>query len=1138
MGNIKTTIDNDMNKLDELIKTENFEEARRKFVKSQNELKKNNSEEKKTEITNYLLDLLDPDVKKILKNYIWNLRASDRIYLIFKEIYEGKLLKYACNKEVNEMTDEKEINDYIERIEKVFKMLGLVSKISIINESLSKLYFKLVDIKRKKIQKNPTLEQINELINLQEKCLQCIKNSSINKEQRIEYENMLEDLLNIKNQILGNNSYLDKKYEEAIMYFNKITKKEEIINQLVEKCYEELVIEYEKSQNYEKALEALGKLRNNYKRIKRKEIELKMKILYQKINNQMKEKNYFNVLDLYYELLEFKLNDINDEKYFEQDFEKYTELFLSTLIKIILYLYKENNFPSLIRKLEAYTKKYTKQKILFIINSMLENVIKFEKDKNILSLENISKVLLNQDKLTEINQKIFLMLLIEYYLKEENKKKIFEILNNSKVNLLYLSEEDKNILYQYLQKEDLQNIDMIYLISNFIFKIINQELESSSSLFKIVGLKIQKLFKNKKAKDNPLYYDCIKLLMKIFQNIILKSNHNLKDPIIIYTNILFGLPKIRKEAMEALVSFSQNKDNVLFDVDTTYFFIDYILSKNEEIKFLLETILRQIEVQPKLEKGIILLLFKLLIFYKREKNDLLSQEKILKLLIYINIGEDILTDLQMLQNINEYLKLGNYCSLIFDFINKIPKKNQTSVMIEAYKDYLENQKLKEGDENIKDKKLDEYLLLHELKRNDIQNENQQAEIEEKLDDPEMAKVYLENLKSSNQLFETMNLKKVSMHLSLENLEIFKLICQNKKIWPEKALSNLLNGFYKENKNLMNETFKLFNLIEEYQKLPEIIIKNIEIEKKLMDESYYNLQPDSKIIFEEMAQNFNDLKGFSKRHKKFLKQITTFSFESNSIVYTNIINLIANKNFDIGRNLFIKCVQKISIDYFIKIYSKILSNPLINNNYKSYVLRRLDKELCNESNSPEQIKQLIDNLKYFIDWIILPQKNINTFYSLLNKYLEDPNIKKELIFSIGNYFSSKKEKQKESFTKFKELLKEEIIFKNLNKEQNNKFSEDDIFYIYSSAQYYDKFDIKKFEEIPINAIIKYIFEHQKFYTYDEVNEKIEKFNSRLKYQKFFPERDNILRKIYLAPEPKSLDYLEILTRDNVNNFIFL
>ena len=184
----------------------------------------------------------------------------------------------------------------------------------------------------------------------------------------------------------------------------------------------------------------------------------------------------------------------------------------------------------------------------------------------------------------------------------------------------------------------------------------------------------------------------------------------------------------------------------------------------------------------------------------------------------------------MLQNINEYLKLGNYCSLIFDFINKIPKKNQTSVMIEAYKDYLENQKLKEGDENIKDKKLDEYLLLHELKRNDIQNENQQAEIEEKLDDPEMAKVYLENLKSSNQLFETMNLKKVSMHLSLENLEIFKLICQNKKIWPEKALSNLLNGFYKENKNLMNETFKLFNLIEEYQKLPEIIIKNIEIEK--------------------------------------------------------------------------------------------------------------------------------------------------------------------------------------------------------------------------------------------------------------------------------------------------------------------
>ena len=274
MGNIKTTIDKYMSHLDELIKIENFEEAKKNFVRYQNELKLNTSEEKKNEIINYLLEILEPDVKKILKNYIWNLRSSDRIYLLFKEIYEGKLLRYACNYEISEKTSEKDIENYIKRIAKIFHMLGLVSKVSIINERLSKLYYKLVDIKLNKDSKNQaTLENINELIKLQEKCLQYIKNSSINKE----YENMLEELLNTKNKLLGIEYHKDKKYEEAIICFNKITKKDENIYQLIEVSYEEVVKENEKIKNYEKALEALGKLRNKFQRTKQKEVELNMK---------------------------------------------------------------------------------------------------------------------------------------------------------------------------------------------------------------------------------------------------------------------------------------------------------------------------------------------------------------------------------------------------------------------------------------------------------------------------------------------------------------------------------------------------------------------------------------------------------------------------------------------------------------------------------------------------------------------------------------------------------------------------------------------------------------------------------------------------------------------------------------------
>ena len=278
----------------------------------------------------------------------------------------------------------------------------------------------------------------------------------------------------------------------------------------------------------------------------------------------------------------------------------------------------------------------------------------------------------------------------------------------------------------------------------------------------------------------------------------------------------------------------------------------------------------------------------------------------------------------------------------------------------------------------------------------------------------------------------------------------------------------------------------------------------------------------------MIDEFSDLHGFSKRHKKFVNQFNKFSFDGNNNIYIKFINLITIKNFDIGKNIFIKSIEKVDLDFFSKIYSKIISNPLINLNYKSYVLNRLDKELKNESNLNEQIIQLIYQIKYFIDWIILAPKFINTFYDMLTKYFEDLNTKKELIFSIGNYFSTKKENQKDLFIKFKDLLQNEPIYQKLDEINVNKFNEEELFYIYSCAQYYDKNDLNNPEEIPTQVIAKYIYEHQQFYEYKEIIEKIEEFSKRLNFGKFSPERDNSLRQLFLCQEPKSLDYLEIIS----------
>lgn len=1129
MGNIKTTIDLDMKQLDELIIKGQFDEAKKKFIKSENSLKSTSSEEKKSEITNYLLEYLDQETRKYLKNYIWNLYSSDRIYLIFKEIYEEKLIK-SCEFQISSLSKENEIESYIQKLEKVFIMIGLPSKVGVINERLSQLYYKLVDIKFQQFQMNPQLDKIEEIIKLQEKSIQYIK-QTINTEQKIECEGFLEILLNEKYKLYGIECQKNNKYEEAIEYYEKITKMTELILDCIEKCYEEIVLENERSKNYEKALNALGKLHNNENRIKIKKVELKMKLLYQQIEKLIEQNNYFPSLDLYYDLLEFKIENNLDEKYFESDFEKYTDLFISNLINITLYSFKENKFPEFISKLDEKAKQFTKQKILIYVNDLLDYLKKVEKDKNILSLENITKSLLSKEKLSEINQRIFLSFLIKYYLNDQNKQNILETLNNSNIDFIYINDEGKNILYTLLEKEDINNTNMILSISKIIHKICIKDVQPSFTLFKIVGLKIKKLNENKGTKVNLNYYDTIKLLMKIFQNVILKSNFSMKDPIIIYTNLLYNLDKIQKDVIKGLISFLQYKDNEKLDKNTTYFFINYITSKNEEINNLLETILKQIKLQKNIEKDLLLLLFRLLIFYKKEKNDLASQEKIIKLLIDENIDKKVLTDIQVKKIINEYLKLGNNCSLIFDFIythNKIPEDQRTFEMNEAYNNYIKNQNVKIGSQNKREKEMETYQIKNILKMSKSINEKNQSLIEEKLDDADIAKEYLSHLKSSNDLFKTMNLKNVSKHFNKNNIEIFELICQKKKEWPEKALINLLNSFYKEDPILIKETFRIFNLIEEYQPLPEIILKNIELEKKLSDETYFNLKKEDKLTYEEMLDEFGDLHGFSKRHKKFINQFNKFSFDGNNNIYIKFINLITIKNFDIGKNIFIKSIEKVDLDFFSKIYSKIISNPLINLNYKSYVLNRLDKELKNESNLNEQIIQLIYQIKYFIDWIILSPKFINTFYDMLTKYFEDLNTKKELIFSIGNYFSTKKENQKDLFIKFKDLLQNEPIYQKLDEINVNKFNEEELFYIYSCAQYYDKNDLNNPEEIPTQVIAKYIYEHQQFYEYKEIIEKIEEFSKRLNFGKFSTERDNSLRQLFLCQEPKSLDYLEIIS----------
>ena len=1126
MGNIEANIKTYMTKLDLLISKEDYENIQKLFGKYIKELEKYNSEENRKEIIKLLIDYLEPDISEPLNIYMSNLKFKDKIYLLFKEIYESKLIELG-KFQISESVNEEEIKQYIKKNENIFKKISLASSVYKLNETLSNLYFYLADIKYKKYTMNlkKTKEDISEIIDNMESCLKYIENS-INKDQKESYNNFKQHLINEKKKLCGLECLNQKKYEEAINFFKEMNNSEENIKEYIDKCYILIAEEYEEKNDYANALLTLKKLNMQDPRIKTKEILINMKILYSKIENNFKEGNFFRCIDLYYSLLEYKIDKDLNRNYFLYYFEKYYFFFLSTLSKITLIYYKDNKIKDYIAKLEEYSNKYSNQKISNIIQDLINYLKTIEKDKSLLSLDYISDILSGNNEINEIVQRIYIIFLIEYYLIID-KEKVLNLLLNNKINLLYLTEESKLILNKFLEKEE--NLDILFLLVNIYIIITQKGIDCSLSLYKTIGKKIFKLFKNKPSKITKVYYETMKLLLIIFQNIISKSNYDLKDPIKIYSSLLFGIPELKKEIINGLIFLTKKNNTIKLDNNIIIIFIDYILSHNDIID-LLDIIIEQLKMEDKLDKNMISLLFTLLLYYKEEEFNLpkINQEKIIKFLKDINIEKEYL-EFQITQFINEYLKLGGYSDLIFEIINKIPEENRSFDMNEAIHEFAINKKVQQGKKKKAIIKQDKYQLEIDLKMSNSLNPDKQAEIENNLEDQNILQIYIKHLKSNKELFKTINLEKISNYINLNSLELFILICENKKIWSNEALSNLLNGFYKGDNELIKQTFMIFSLIEKYQKLPEIILKNLEIEKKLSQDSYYHLPKEDRGIYKQMIIDFNQLNGFSGRHKNFIKQLDNFNYEDNDIIYNDLINLIVDKNFDIGKSPFYKSIKNINQNKFIQVFSKLLSNPKININYKTIILKRLDNELKKETTENNILISIIIQIKYFIEWLILPSTLINTFLSLLKKNNNGENtIKKEIIFSIGNYFSIQKDNQKELFIQFQNIIKDEEAYKVIKRSNTNpEFKDEDISYIYSNAQYYNVPALSKLDNIPIKVIIKFIYENQKNYRFEEIEEKINNFCAKFKSKDFCPERDRLLRQLFLNPSPKSLDYLKII-----------
>ena len=1136
MGNIKETIKGYISNLTLSIQKEKFDESERLYKKYKEELKKYNKEVANQIISiliEYIRDYLNIDIHY----YITNLKTNDKINFLFNEVFEGILINSTKYKD-SDIKSENDVKGQINKIEKIYKKVILNSSIIIIEEKLANLYFLLADIKFQKLMKDGeiSVKSFDNIIKIIDDSIFKSRNST-NIEQIESYKNYKNIILNKKNKLEGAEYLKEKNYEKAIDCFKKINifeniDEEKYIKNYIEQCYFLISIDYEQKKDYINAIEILKNLNQNELILKTRKIDLQWKIEYDKIENNLVNNKLFESIDNYYNLLE---NEVEDKIKFDlsNTLEMYYISFFSLLPKITLFSYKNdsiNDFVSII-----VNKNFKNKRLLPILNDLINFLKLVNENKTLLSLDKISESIKSEENINEIKQRIYIMFLIEHYY-NYNKKIVIDLLNNSKINLFYISEENKIYLNNLFENED--DIDILYLFSNLYENLSIKGIDNSLLLYNNISQKLSKLINQRTNNPTKSYVETTKNFIKIYKNIVSKSNHKIEKPKQLLKNLLLNFPEIKLETCKLLCFFLSKNINIKLGQEIIIILIDFILSyQTDEITNIEDTkneilniIIDHLKKENLFDDNIIILLFKMLVYYgENESRAKKNQDKIIKYFLDINIKEEILTNKNIIKSINEYLELENYSQNIIQILKKIPKKFISLHMKAALDEENKNKKIKENKKRNVTKQKDNYQLIIEIKTSAILNPDQQLECESRLEEPEFYKQYLSYLKSQKDLFKTMNLEIISKKININNLELFYLICEKKKKWPTNALISLLNGFYQNDKNLLTETFKLFNLIENYQKLPDIIIKNIIIEKKLLDEGNYDLKDDDIIIYETMINDFNNLKGFCDHHKSFINQIEKLKFKENTNVYNNLMNLLVNKNFDIGKKAFNRAIGKISLNKFIDIYSKILSNPLILEYYKMKTLKRLDKELHSKEISLENIYTITIQLKYFIDWILIPPIIIETFLFIIKNHYNNRRIKKEIIFSFGNYFSILKENQKDLFNQFYELVqndKDFQIIKNNNFCKTIKYDEY-IFYIYSCFQYYENFDLNQIEAIPIKAISKFIFENQKENSLEAIELRINNYIDENKYDRFSPSRDSKLRQLFVSSYSKSLDYLEIL-----------
>ena len=1130
-NNIIEELNKGIEEIKKLISNKEYNNSYTKFKELYTKLTNVENEEG---IKYLLLYATNPNNQLTFSTIIGNLKKCDKISFLFHLVYEQFLVESIDSETdsddknsdnslktiLNDRQREKEkiVND-ISKIIQINYYISFIYYKSKLYELIAEKYYKLAKMNYSNfIQENKdSLDEIQEII---DQFFQCKDNyiKSKNYQKLLDtYTKAYDKVVEHKKLLEAYQKYKEKKYEEALNCFNEIkTNDEKMLGDQkfgINLCYEKLGEQEKENKNYEKALEYFIKTKNNFQIF-----QLKLLINENKIINCIKEKKYEDSFKYFEEIF----NSYNDTISIESVEKKYSDIFsifIELIIKLSLIYYEKKNIKKFKDSIEMTIKKLNHKEEKLQIEELITELDKIESIE-FKELYNITINCLFYPNISEIKQRFYLSLLVQYFFKE-NTNEICKILLKDMINLNYLSVDSITILKTFLKEIKIDYLEELYLISKIFYKII-VSLGRCNKLdyLAIIGDKIKELNKNPNLTQINKLNDVMENLIYAFQEIMI-NNKNMKSYegpknllLVVFSKNNTFINCITK----GLLFLSKNK--IIIEKKYLLKIKDYLV-KNENGN-LLQCLLLQFQLQPLLLSENISIIYDILFFYQKINNSEEKQKIIFEFLL--TLEDELLTSKDSILLLEKYSKESNIEPTFYSLIEKIPLKFRGVYLSQQLLNYNENKKnltTKISKDNFKN----ELVFKMYFQKEDL------PLVEKHLDDPKILEKLIYSLKQQKYLFNELNLENITKSYSLSKKELFNLLIENKVHFNEKSLINLLQGFYKDNDNETKETFNVFSKIKEYENFSEIININLKIEEALFKKDYLKTE----IFNDELLQiinNFSFLFGFSIQHQNFVLYILDLPSNANyQLIIEKMVELLIEKNYDIGEKIFKKIIKALETNKLIEISSRILSNNNISYNIKKFALKFLYNILKNGESKENKMK-IVKFFKFFVDKIKIPDIFLDFLISKLKSEKNDNDtINKEIVFFLGIYFSLSKSKQDKFLNEIIKIYENNEIYQFIIKNVKSVTKRNHIFYLFSNLFYYNyplnETDEGKILLSPKKYLIDFIKANFKESSSSNFEQNVSYMEEFFKFGEFSPKRDQILRKLFFNGDKNAVNNLRLI-----------